>query len=258
MRIVTVLFILLLVIHWPVHADTSSNEPRRRIYHDAYPHPSDYKITIFDLVVDTSSTLLGASSIPMMFLVWNLTQDRKSDILFIDTDDNKIISLLDNIYILEQDDVGELGLTWQIQFTGAPDDTLHLPPQPGDEFIFRTLKPITSKDVYEFRATLTNVDEHYSISLPEKFTLLQNYPNPFNPSTTISFHLPKKSKVVLKIYNLIGEQVRTLVHSVQLAGEKSVVWDGRDRYDQELASGVYIYHLQAGSEVQSRKMLLVR
>ncbi len=90
------------------------------------------------------------------------------------------------------------------------------------------------------------------------FNLSQNYPNPFNPSTVIRYQLAGNSKVSLKIYNLLGQEVRTLINTFQNAGEHSVIWDGRNHLGHAASSGIYIYRLKAGSFMQSRKMLLVR
>jgi len=90
-------------------------------------------------------------------------------------------------------------------------------------------------------------------SVPEEFTLQQNYPNPFNPTTQISFALPTESHVELKIFNQIGQEVRTLVDSQRPAGQHTVQFDASD-----LPSGVYFYKLQAGNFNQVRRMTLVR
>ena len=96
-------------------------------------------------------------------------------------------------------------------------------------------------------------------SLTQKsFALLQNYPNPFNPSTTIQYQLPKNSKVELKIYNTLGQLVKTLVEVDQKAGLKTIVWDGNDRFGNAVASGVYVYRIKAENFVQSRKMILLK
>lgn len=87
---------------------------------------------------------------------------------------------------------------------------------------------------------------------------LENRPNPFNPSTTISFTLPEPGKAELKVYDITGRKVRTLVSGPVSSGEHSVVWDGRDDSGQPVASGVYLSRLEAGGKVRNAKMLLVK
>lgn len=94
--------------------------------------------------------------------------------------------------------------------------------------------------------------------IPVEFSLEQNYPNPFNPTTRIDYRLPKRSPVRLIIYNILGQPVRLLVDENQEAGEKSVVWDGRDEKRKLVSSGVYIYRIEAGEWVQTRKMTLLK
>ncbi len=89
--------------------------------------------------------------------------------------------------------------------------------------------------------------------VPLTFALEQNYPNPFNPSTTIGYQIPKQGMVSLKVYDVVGRLVRTLVNQVQGAGSYKVRFDAAT-----LASGVYFYRLQAGSSTTSMKMLLVK
>jgi hypothetical protein len=83
--------------------------------------------------------------------------------------------------------------------------------------------------------------------------LMQCYPNPFNPSTTISFSLPRTEMVILKVYDVLGREVATLVDRREEAGEHSVMWNG-----EEFASGVYFCRLQANDVVLTQKILLVR
>jgi Leucine-rich repeat (LRR) protein len=94
--------------------------------------------------------------------------------------------------------------------------------------------------------------------LPETFDLQQNYPNPFNPSTTIRYDLPSDSNVKLQIFNSAGQLVTTLVNGYEAAGYRTALWNGRNRYGNAVASGVYFYRIEAGSFVQSRKMLLLK
>jgi hypothetical protein len=94
--------------------------------------------------------------------------------------------------------------------------------------------------------------------LPTKFALHPNYPNPFNPSTTIAYDLPVASQVTLQVYNLLGQQVATLVNGLESAGAKSVVWDGRDESGNPVTTGVYFYQLTAGSFKAGGKMLMLK
>lgn len=94
--------------------------------------------------------------------------------------------------------------------------------------------------------------------LPENFSLAQNYPNPFNPSTSIEFALPQSSNVTLKIYNSLGQEVVTLVNHEMAAGFHTVSWNGRDNRNSQVSSGFYIYRLQAGNAVFSKKMTFVK
>jgi len=100
-------------------------------------------------------------------------------------------------------------------------------------------------------STLTSVQRINDV--PTVLTLRQNYPNPFNPSTTIRFTLPSSQHVTLKVYNLLGEEVATLVDEMIDAGESSVQFDGA-----RLSSGVYLYKLQSGTSTQTRRMMLVK
>jgi hypothetical protein len=89
--------------------------------------------------------------------------------------------------------------------------------------------------------------------LPKVFALEQNYPNPFNPSTVMSYQLPVASNVSLKVYDVLGREVATLVNGRQEAGRYSVSFNAAS-----FASGVYFYRLQAGNFVQTKKMMLVK
>jgi hypothetical protein len=96
---------------------------------------------------------------------------------------------------------------------------------------------------------------------PTECTLHQNYPNPFNPTTAISYQLPATSSPIhttLKIFNILGQEVRTLVDTAQEAGSYSVIWDGKDSRGSEVPSGVYFCQMQAGGLVETNRMLLLR
>lgn len=99
----------------------------------------------------------------------------------------------------------------------------------------------------------TGIEEEPIPLLPDSYVLHQNYPNPFNPSTTITYQLPKLGHVTLKVFDLLGREVVTLVNDVQEPGYKSLRFNATG-----LASGVYIYRLQANSFIASKKFLLLR
>jgi hypothetical protein len=89
---------------------------------------------------------------------------------------------------------------------------------------------------------------------PQSFSLSQNYPNPFNPSTTIEFSLPQKSHITLKVYNVLGQTIATLVDGEKEAGSFKVSLNG-----ESLASGMYIYRLSTdGGRSESRRMMLLK
>jgi len=94
--------------------------------------------------------------------------------------------------------------------------------------------------------------------LPTKFALSQNYPNPFNPTTTIKYSIPKNELVKLTIYNVMGQRVAQLVNEKQVAGRYSVVWDAKDSKGINMTSGVYFFKLEAGSDIQINKMMLLK
>ena len=93
---------------------------------------------------------------------------------------------------------------------------------------------------------------------PAKYELFHNYPNPFNPTTIISYSLPAKSFVTLKVYDLLGREVKTLVNAQKSAGVYKVSWDGTNNYGVKVSSGVYIYRIHANNFIKSEKMILMK
>lgn len=94
--------------------------------------------------------------------------------------------------------------------------------------------------------------------LSKDYTLNQNYPNPFNPTTTIHYTLPKESVVNITIYDMLGRNVHEFISHKQFAGNHSVQWSGTDRNGTPVSAGIYLYQLQAGDFVQTKKMLLLK
>ncbi len=97
-----------------------------------------------------------------------------------------------------------------------------------------------------------------SFAEAQNLALNQNYPNPFNPGTTIEYELPETADVKLSIYNLQGQQVATLVAQRQTASHYATQWDGRNTSGTRVASGIYIYRIQAGEYSQFKKLTLMR
>ncbi len=96
------------------------------------------------------------------------------------------------------------------------------------------------------------------VTLPTQFALHQNYPNPFNPETRIVYELPRATQVTLRVYNAIGQVVRTLVDTKQSAGTHAVFWKGKNDFGESVAAGLYFYELRAGDFHRIRKMVLMR
>jgi hypothetical protein len=123
--------------------------------------------------------------------------------------------------------------------------------QNGEAFgIFAAL---ADGNVVEFSSIITDIRDVDGISVPTNFSLKQNYPNPFNPSTVISFSLPKAENVTLKIYNILGSEITTLLNEELNAGNYSIDFNASN-----LASGTYFYKINAGNFTEVRKMNLIK
>ena len=104
--------------------------------------------------------------------------------------------------------------------------------------------------------TVASADE--GSILPSEYALFQNYPNPFNPSTQITFDVPNSEVVMLRVYNLLGQDVQTLINKSMAPGRYTVEWNGNDMLNNDVASGVYFYELRGESFISRKKMLLIR
>ena len=106
--------------------------------------------------------------------------------------------------------------------------------------------------------TEINVLNSFDAFIPEEFKLCQNYPNPFNNNTVIEFRIPESALIGLKIYNLIGQEVKTLVSENYNAGTYKIEWDGTNNEGIRVNSGIYFYRLKAGSFTSLKKMVLLK
>ncbi len=125
-------------------------------------------------------------------------------------------------------------------------------------FQVRTIQPNTYAwveiEMKNFDAGIvTGVSGVRDLSSSSSFQLDQNYPNPFNPTTTINFSVSTTEKVVLKVYDVLGREISTLVNKEMSAGNHRILFDG-----SKLSSGMYVYRLEAGKYIETKKMLLVK
>jgi flagellar hook assembly protein FlgD len=94
--------------------------------------------------------------------------------------------------------------------------------------------------------------------IPADFYVYQNYPNPFNPSTTIKYNIPQSSNVSVKIYNMLGQEVKTLFTGSLTAGVHNSIWNGDNNFGTKVASGTYILMVKYNSQFQVKKMILLK
>ena len=107
----------------------------------------------------------------------------------------------------------------------------------------------------DYVATMT---EEILNNIPSVYSLSQNYPNPFNPITKMNYALPKRSRVIISVYNVLGQEVTTLLNKEQDYGYHTVTWNGTDRIGKQVASGVYFARLTAKNFSQTKKMLMLK
>jgi hypothetical protein len=141
------------------------------------------------------------------------------------------------------------GLTWAPMTTPSPKSSADL-----RNVVFASATQGMAIGYYNMvkLSNLTAIEETKG-SVPTGYILNQNYPNPFNPTTTISYSLPKSSFVDLRIYDLLGRNVATLVQNEQSAGTHLAVFDAKG-----LASGVYVYTLKAGDFTATKSLVLIK
>jgi M6 family metalloprotease-like protein len=122
--------------------------------------------------------------------------------------------------------------------------------------VFERLEPYFSAESFQQLMTLVR-----GFNAPVQFSLAQNYPNPFNPETDIRYQISDGSSpthTVLKVYNILGQEVKTLVDKAQEPGNYVVTWNGKDHSGNEVSSGVYFYRIEAGDFIQTKRMVLLK
>lgn len=123
---------------------------------------------------------------------------------------------------------------------------------PSDAFDLNFSRFIVNTQAYQAQpATVSRVEK----AVPHQLVLEQNFPNPFNPATTIAYTLASSARVQISIYNVMGQEVRTLIDETQPAGTYQLHWDGKDRNGKEISAGIYLYKAILGNEVKIRRMV---
>ncbi|NOX16796.1 MAG: T9SS type A sorting domain-containing protein [Chlorobi bacterium] len=224
------------------------------------PSPNDYEIIFSDDVgfgVSKEFTLSDVTypSMPVNFKVRNIDDDKWIDFGFIEIDDTDGAGRFtangaakDRIVFLEQSGKDSLFTYWIYLSTEKGGRF----PSGGDTLSVFQFKPYSITDTIFFNTTnITGVRNE--TAEVEKFQLSQNYPNPFNPSTKILFQIPKTGFVEIKIFDILGREIETLVSAKLSAGKYETVFNAKN-----LASGVYFYQLRTDGFSTTKKMLLLR
>jgi hypothetical protein len=95
-------------------------------------------------------------------------------------------------------------------------------------------------------------------TLPITYNLHNAYPNPFNPVTTLRYDLPVQTHVNITVYDMLGRKVRTILNQQQNPGYKSLIWDATNDYGKSVSAGIYLYQIQAGEYISTKKMVLLK
>ncbi len=165
---------------------------------------------------------------------------------------------------------GQVGLfinSEQVASSDVPFDSLTILDYPHDDLFIGDLwtdayypysfdgkiDEVRISNIARYQITITDIEDNNKHILPLSILLEQNYPNPFNPTTTIQYAIPTEGIVTLKVYNILGQEIRTLVNEEKPAGTYEVEFDGTG-----LASGIYFYKLQAGNFIETKKTLLIK
>ena len=206
--------------------------------------------------LDTAIGLNGQRTIVCPFYAWNITDNSKVNMLIKEptaTKNDKWDAGEEIIFLTPPPyNVNNFNSHAQVG-SSNPSGQILLPSTGDTNYVF-TRRPIKPEDEFTFVTNksliVTGIKDEI---IPGSFSLSQNYPNPFNPYTTLQFTLPKMGKVVLNVYNILGEKVASLLNQIRSEGTHKVLFDGR-----AFASGVYIYTIQFDNLILSRKMMLLK
>ena len=220
--------------------------------YNGYPMPNDYAIIFYPGIVDTSlaDTLRNQSgttrltAVPTNFRVKNLTTNQ---FIHFGYKKNKSTYNVNHIIYFMEDLLGLSKRTWRTTLFFS--DTVNLPTH--DTLFIYTNKGLSVFDTIHVFNITTAVGPYSTI--PTSYRLEQNYPNPFNPATHFEFQVPNRDLVTLKVYDMLGREVATILNEVKPTGIYNIPWNANG-----LASGVYFYQLKAGAYVETKKLVLLR
>lgn len=223
---------------------------------EGYKDPFDYVISFSDEYNDSSNHLdqiLGSGSPPanynINFKLFKVINNVPERIQFVFTEGNNFrrdtLSFLDQITYSNPDGTE---LSWKLRFMGDSSSNI---PADGDTLFLFTKKGLSKYDTLRIFDLPVGVER--TDGMPEFYSLSQNYPNPFNPITTVRFEIPNAGRVVIKVFDILGRDVATLLNEEKVSGKYEVAFDA-----SKLASGIYFCRLQAGKFVQTKKMVLLK
>lgn len=151
---------------------------------------------------------------------------------------------------MENTTFSEIGFVPGFGTTQIPQSYKFVDQDFNDKNCYYQLKQIDNNGTFSISST-----QKVSVNMTRSFRLEQNYPNPFNPETSITYHLPQASQVILWVYNLLGNEIITLRQAAQSAGTHRIAWNGKNALGKEVPSGIYILKIEAGTFQTIRKMI---
>ena len=222
-----------------------------------------------NLVAESVDSLSGGV---ILYQYNNIQWGEKLDENNIGIVDHSDLTSIDTIYSIEEESQLQIDISNIIDHAGVYSFALGVVDSADDVTFYSKEKLVTDGNYpneYGGYAPLKRVWPNLSFQLqndlsiskdllPDKYNLNQNYPNPFNSTTKIEYELPQTSNVQLKIYDILGREIVTLVNEMQEPGYKSVNWHGRDQLGSKVSAGMYFYLINAGNFTKIKKMILLK
>lgn len=206
--------------------------------------------------LDTAIGIDAVKNVKVPFFAWNITDNQKINLLIKEptATKNGKWDPKEDIVFLTPPPYQLTGFNTHAQITNNIPSGAVIMPQPGDTNYILTKRPIKPADKFRFTSSIQNFisseNEKFGVNT---FELFQNYPNPFNPSTTIKFSIPVDGKIMMNLYNVLGEKIRTLINEERKAGTHRIEFNASD-----LSSGVYLYTIEFAGKHIAKKMILLK